>query len=222
MNNNTLIKEFRKLNDELLNQVKDDFEKNQNRKSSKTKEDVKDEIRHQITYILYAVVGVYFSYHFFRGYRHLADGFDEVLNGNCFPSLFGKTNPTDHLTIISNLLGSFGGMFTKTFGSLFSNSVCEFFRKSSKVIFTNFIGALSGNGDCISILVGTATKIAFPFAIKKVIDATVDGVFKCFEDPKYAAKVKADADKFIKEEDEKLKSKKIKGFSFIGEELDED
>ena len=152
----------------------------------------------------------------------MAGGFKQALNGECFPSVGGATHPSDHTKIISNLLGSFGDMFKKTLGHLFSNSVCEFIRTTSETIINNFIKALSGNPESISVLVGTATKFAFPFAVKKVIDATVDGVFKCFEDPKHAAKVREDANKFMKEEDEKLKSKNIKGFTFVGEDEDED
>ena len=215
--NETLLSKLQAINDEYIHQIKRDVEKRQNRKGKQTKEEIKNEIKHQLSFMIWASIMTFFSYHiFFVGFQDLKDGFLEVAAGHCMPSFNGVNHPTDILGRVRTLL--LGVPVSKMFGALFTNSVCEIFRNSATVI----IGAITMDAGCVAVLTGAVAKIYFPIVLKRVIASAVDVVFRCFEDPEYAAKVKVDAEKRIIIEDRKFKAGKRKGFSLEDDEDEED
>ena len=215
--NEKLFDKLKEINDEYIQQIKRDVEKRQNRKGKQTKEEIKNEIKHQLSFLIWASIITFFSYHiFFVGFDDLKDGFKQVAAGQCMPSIGGVNHSSDVLGRLRTLLGF---DIPVNVANLFSNSVCEIFRNSASVI----IGAITMDARCVAVLTGAISKIHFPIVLKRAIASAVDVVFRCFEDPEYAAKVKADADKRIIIEDRKFKARKRKGFSLEdGDEEDED
>lgn len=199
------LEELKKINDEYLTDLKRDYEKNKNRKSKKSKEESKAEFRHQIRYVLYIAVIMLHGYAFFIGFKYgrLRDGFNKIFEGQCFPNTVNAvSNDYDYFGRISRFVGWARFDNLKPF---FSNPVCELFRKYLDVIYCNFCLSLTGDPQAMLALTGKLSILTLPLVFKKIIDSTVDGLFKCFEDPEYAAKVRARADKLVAEEEGKEK-----------------
>jgi len=214
--NEPLLSELQKITNEYIKLIEHDVEIRTNRKGKQTKEEIINEIKHQLSFMIWASIMTFFSYHiFFVGFQDLKDGFLEVAAGHCMPSLNGVNHSTDILGRVGTFLGF---PVPKMVGALFTNSVCEIFRNSAGVI----IGAITMDRGCLAVLTGAVAKIYFPVALKRAIASAVDVVFRCFEDPEYAAKVKADAEKRVIIEDRKFKARKRKGFSLEDDEEEEE
>ena len=219
-NTDLMLIELKKLNDHYLSKLKHDYVQNKNRKSKKTKQDVKNEMRNQITYILYATTITYFGYHFFRGYDHFKQGFKIILNGECLPSMGGVPHSSDILGRLNTIFG--GTWFTGMTGKYYTNPVCELFRGGLGGVINAFFASISKNPiEALSTTASTAMFFAFPFAVKRAIDGAVDNLFRCFEDPSYAAKLKAEADEFIREEDAKI-GDRTRGFTLFSSDGEND
>lgn len=180
------------LNQHYFAQVKTDYDRTQNRKkngSKMSKAEFKSNFRHQFAFLLWVALMTFIGSHFYTAYGlqggHFRIGLEKILAGKCFPSLGGIASPTDVLGRFQTL---FGSAFTKLFGNLVSNPVCEAFRGSTAVI----VGAIAGNPHCKAILPSIFRPLTLPLQLKKLIADVVDVVFKCFENPEYAEKVKKD------------------------------
>jgi hypothetical protein len=192
--------DLRKVNDEFVEQIKHDQMKSKNRK--KTKAEIRAEYKRQVAFLLWSSIMVYFTYHFFVGWRYLGIGIADIAKGRCNPSL-GNTCGTFDIVCRFNGLGL--GWFTKF---SVTHPVCELFRNT----IGNLISSLM-RGD-ISLFARTASPVLFPITLKKAIEKAVDFLFDCLDDPELAAKVNKESGEMMQKYDNAYKFDSEKAFGY--------
>ncbi len=192
--------DLRKVNDEFVEELKRDQMKSKNRK--KSKEELRAEYKHQIAFLLWSSIMVYFTYHFFVGWEYLAKGIAEIAAGRCNPSV-GSTCGTFDIVCRFNGLGL--GWFTKF---SITHPVCDLFRNT----IGNLISSLM-NGD-ISLFARTASPILFPITLKKAIEKAVDFLFDCLENPELAGKVNKERAEMMQKYDSQYRFESDRAFGY--------
>jgi len=209
--NKEFSRDLNKINKEYLIELKQIYDKNNNRKSKKTKQETKDEIKSQISFLLWSAIMAYFATSIFYGFAHFKEGIIKIVTSNeCIPHMDGVyVNPKDPTKMMASAGVSDSQKYVE-------HSVCAVFRNSIKTLYNALI-----SGNPVSIVMQLGGTLAFPFfpyALKKSISNAVDILFRCFEDPTYAAKINKAAKKRIEIEDQKLEED---GFSQFKEEEEE-
>ena len=207
-----LFEEYKldELHKHYYGQVKNDYERIQNRKKKSksksgsksgtedkmTKTEYKSYFRHQFSFLLWlglmAFIGNTLYFSVTAGdltNNYFKVGLKDIWSGHCMPDnlLPGVPNPTNYIGRIRLLLGTYAPWFNVSKAENFiANPVCEAFRHSLGII----VGAIHADENYLKLLPGLVSKISMPFMLKKLIANVVDKVFKCFENPEYAAQVK--------------------------------
>jgi len=197
------------LNKEYIEQLIEDEVKSKaaaSKNHKKTTEEIRNEYKHQIAFLLWSSLMVYFAYHFFVGWGYLKAGLGQILSGNCLPTIPGTEqiaywlNPGDITTRINGLFGDipyFGEYTSKFFNQMaIKHPICELFRSTYGLL----LRAIRDKNPLL--FAGTTAKLLFPLTLKKAIADGVDVLFDYLDDPKSAIKKKEGEDE--DDEDEEL------------------
>jgi hypothetical protein len=210
--NVTLFIEKFKLNDlanEYFQNIKKDDKIRQNRKDKKKNvavknvatvvtsseiKEVKSGITNQLKFLLFTSIISYFGYISYdlitagtNENNPIKYGINQILTTtNCSPSVNGAVANGDIITRISILFGYTGNPLK----NMITNPVCEVFRSCAGVVF----GAMTMNPASITALYGMGSILTYPIQLKNMISGLIDMIFKCFENPDYAAEIKLQSD----------------------------
>jgi len=185
------------INKEYIEQLIEDEAKSKaaaSKNHKKTREEIRNEYKHQISFLLWSSLMIYFSYHFFVGWKYLEAGLGQILSGRCLPTIPGTEqtaywlNPGDITTRINGLFGDipFFGEYVSSFLNRMAikHPVCELFRSTYGVL----LEAIRQKNPLL--FAGTTAKLLFPLTLKKAIADGVDVLFDYLDDPKSAIKKK--------------------------------
>jgi hypothetical protein len=197
------------LNKEYIEQLIEDEAKSKaaaSKNHKKTREEIRNEYKHQISFLLWSSLMVYFAYHFFVGWGYLKAGLGQILMGKCLPTIPGTEqtaywlNPGDITTQINVLFGDipyFGEYASSNINRMaIKHPVCELFRSTYGLL----LRAIREKNPLL--FAGTTAKLLFPLTLKKAIADGVDVLFDYLDDPKSAMKKKEGEDEDEDEEDE--------------------
>jgi hypothetical protein len=200
------------LNKHYFVQVKNDYDRIQNRKKKAikssnriakgsksvkedkmTKAEYTSNFKHQFAFLLWLALMTFIGRHFYLALtagslkeNFVKQGIQKIMSGFCLPDLANVPNPTNAPSRFGTLLGNWFPWFSSIGADkLVSNPVCEAFRGSAAII----VGAIAMNPNSIALLPSVFKPLTLPFMLKKLIADVVDTVFKCFENPDYAAKI---------------------------------
>ena len=196
------------LNKEYIEQLMEDEAKSKEAKRKnhkKTLEEIRNEYKHQISFLLWSSLMIYFAYHFFVGWGYLESGLKQILSANCLPTIPGTeqtvwwTNPGDMTTRINGLFGDipyFGAYASSFFNQMaIKHPICELFRHTYGLL----LEAIRAKNPLL--FAGTISKLLFPVTLKRAIADGVDVLFDYLDDPKSAIRKHKDR---YEDEDEEL------------------
>lgn len=189
------------LNKEYIEQLMEDEAKSKEAKRKnhkKTLEEIRNEYKHQISFLLWSSLMIYFAYHFFVGWGYLESGLKQILSGRCLPTIPGTeqtawwTNPGDMTTRINGLFGDipyFGAYASSFFNQMaIKHPICELFRHTYGLL----LEAIRAKNPLL--FAGTISKLLFPVTLKRAIADGVDVLFDYLDDPKSAIRKHKDRD----------------------------